>query len=82
MKKLFYLILLCTAYATGHGQQHLSLQQVNELAAKNFPLLKQTPLIEQTSMLSIQNLQRGFMDQGYQIIHFRNMRHCLHLCLI
>jgi outer membrane protein TolC len=43
--------------------QTFTLQQVQELARQNYPLIKQKELIQQTKEISIANLQKGFLPQ-------------------
>ena len=44
-------------------QQSLSLQQAYDLAQKNYPLIKQRELIKQTTGLTIDNLNKGYLPQ-------------------
>ncbi len=53
------LIINCTASA----QQSLSLQQAYDLAQKNYPLIKQRELVKQTTGLTIDNLNKGYLPQ-------------------
>lgn len=48
-----------------HAQSisRLSLEEANELARKNYPLIKQRDLISKTSQLSMANLLKGFLPQ-------------------
>jgi outer membrane protein TolC len=60
MKKLFVILLL---FADAAVAQTFTLQQVQELARQNYPLIKQKELITQTRDISISNLQKGYLPQ-------------------
>jgi outer membrane protein TolC len=45
------------------AQQSLSLQQAYDLAQKNYPLIKQRELLKQTTGLTIDNLNKGYLPQ-------------------
>jgi outer membrane protein TolC len=60
MRKLFLVLLLLADIAFA---QTFTLQQVQELARQNYPLIRQKELIQQTKELSIENLQKGFLPQ-------------------
>jgi outer membrane protein TolC len=45
------------------AQQSLSLQQAYDLAQKNYPLIKQRELVKQTTDLTIDNLNKGYLPQ-------------------
>lgn len=44
-------------------QQSLTLQQAYDLAEKNYPVIKQRDLVKQTTSLSIENLNKGYLPQ-------------------
>jgi outer membrane protein TolC len=44
-------------------QQSLSLQKAYDLAEKNYPVTKQSGLVEQTALINIENLSKGFLPQ-------------------
>lgn len=60
MKKLLILLLV---FADASFAQTYTLQQVQELARQNYPLIKQKELIQQTREISIANLQKGYLPQ-------------------
>jgi outer membrane protein TolC len=43
--------------------QQLTLEQAYELARSNYPLIRQKELIQKTALISIENLQKGFLPQ-------------------
>jgi outer membrane protein TolC len=45
------------------AQQSLSLQQAYDLAQKNYPLIRQRELVKQTTDLTIENLNKGYLPQ-------------------
>jgi len=55
--------LLATFSIQAQQLTHLTLEQANELARKNYPLIKQKDLVKQTADLNIENLQKGFLPQ-------------------
>ncbi|MBX9782559.1 MAG: TolC family protein [Chitinophagaceae bacterium] len=60
MKKLLLILLL---FADAAFAQTFTLEQVQDLAKQNYPLIKQKELIQQTKEISIANLQKGFLPQ-------------------
>lgn len=66
MKRLITVIInysLLIIHCTATAQQSLSLQQAYELAQKNYPLIKQRELVKQTTGLTIDNLNKGYLPQ-------------------
>jgi outer membrane protein TolC len=63
MKRVFYLLLLIPFVAESQALQQLTLSEAQQMAAANFPLIKQRQLIQQTAQLTIENLQKGFLPQ-------------------
>lgn len=59
------LIYLCLLPVAGLAQQttSLDLASANDLSAKNYPVIKQKELVQQTASFSIANLQKGFLPQ-------------------
>lgn len=62
-KKYSFLLLLLSSFAQAQELKKLDLQQAYELSQKNYPLIKQKDLIRQTSAISVDNLQKGFLPQ-------------------
>lgn len=56
-------VLILTVTQSPAQQTVLSLQKAYEMARQNYPLVKQKDLLKQTSLLSIENLQKGFLPQ-------------------
>lgn len=64
MKQYFSIFLLViTTQVFGQELQSLTLEQSQELAQKNYPLIKQKELIKKTELISLENLQKGFLPQ-------------------
>ncbi|MFI5129202.1 MAG: TolC family protein [Chitinophagales bacterium] len=63
LKKYFLLIILIPGSLLSQEINKLTLQQVYEMSLKNYPLIKQKDLVKQTSEISIENLQKGFLPQ-------------------
>lgn len=55
--------VLIPAFLWAQDNGPLNLQKAYELAEKNYPVTKQSRLIEQTASLSIDNLSKGFLPQ-------------------
>lgn len=56
-----YLLLIINLSSS--AQEPLSLQKAYELAQQNYPMIKQLGLVKQTTNLSIENLNKGFLPQ-------------------
>lgn len=65
MVKVSLLLFLVTKGTKIYAQDlvSLSLDQANELARKNYPMIKQKDLINQTANLNIENLSKGYLPQ-------------------
>ena len=63
IKTLTGSLLIATFVAFGQGTQPLSLDSCYALALRNYPLLKQTALIERTAEFSIQNAEKAYLPQ-------------------
>jgi outer membrane protein TolC len=61
--KYTILLVLCPVWLEAQELNTLELQQAYDLARKNYPVIKQKELIKQTSAISIENLQKGFLPQ-------------------
>jgi outer membrane protein TolC len=59
----FVLILLPASKSDAQQITHLTLEQVNQLARQNYPMIKQKNLIKQTANINIENLNKGFLPQ-------------------
>src|SRR5213078_2438308 len=54
---------LCMAFPLTLEAQTLTLDEVNNLARQNYPLIKQKDLIRQTADISIENLGKAHLPQ-------------------
>ena len=63
MKRILIAILILPVIVFGQNNPTLSLQQAYDLATKNYPIIKQRDLIKQTTDLSIENINKGFLPQ-------------------
>jgi len=64
MKHYFSIFLLVIATQVfGQELESLTLIQSQDLAQKNYPLIKQRQLIKKTEAISLENLQKGFLPQ-------------------
>src|SRR5688572_15376278 len=57
------LLLLLTGHVIGQDLQAIDLPKAYELAERNYPVTKQTGLIEQTASINIDNLNKGYLPQ-------------------
>jgi outer membrane protein TolC len=57
------LLLLFCSTLMAQNIQSIDLQKTYELAEKNYPVTKQSKLIEQTATINIENLNKGFLPQ-------------------
>ena len=55
--------ILIIAVADAQPVTHLTLEEVNQLARQNYPVIKQKDLIRQTAVLNIANLNKGYLPQ-------------------
>jgi outer membrane protein TolC len=63
LKKYAFLLFFCPGWLMAQNLKKLDLQQAYDLATKNYPVIKQKDLIRQTSDISIENLNKGFLPQ-------------------
>jgi outer membrane protein TolC len=63
--KVIGIIFIVTTVTKVNAQEitHLSLEQANQLARQNYPMIKQKDLVKQTANLNIENLNKGFLPQ-------------------
>lgn len=63
--KVMGVLFLVTGVSKINAQEisHLSIDQANQLARENYPMIKQKDLIKQTANLNIENLSKGFLPQ-------------------
>lgn len=61
--KVIGIIFIVTTVTKVNAQEitHLSLEQANQLARQNYPMIKQKDLVKQTANLNIENLNKGFL---------------------
>lgn len=72
-QKSILLVLALLSYLTGAAQvtnrqlpvagDQLTLEECQQLAQENYPLLKRYNLIQQTTEYSLQNINRGYLPQ-------------------
>src|SRR5688500_9822930 len=55
--------MLAPVFLCAQDTGSLNLQKAYQLAEKNYPVTKQSKLIEQTASLNIDNLSKGFLPQ-------------------
>ena len=60
MKKGILMIVLAAASITALGQ---TLEECQQAAERNYPLIRQYGLIEQTTALTVENIQKGWLPQ-------------------
>ncbi len=60
MKKL---LIFCLFFSQLASAQTLTLEQVQQKAKQQYPLLKQKDLIQQVKDINIENLRKGFLPQ-------------------
>lgn len=63
MKKWFLLLIIFAKQVSAQTVNQLTLSQAYDLAQKNYPVIKQRALIQQTQNITIENLQKGFLPQ-------------------
>jgi outer membrane protein TolC len=61
--KYYVLCLLFPAILNAQDDRNLTLEKAYELAEKNYPVTKQSGLIAQTALLTVDNLGKGFLPQ-------------------
>ncbi len=59
----FFLLVLFPAITVRAQESSLTLERANELAQKNYPVIKQKDLVKQTANLNIGNLNKGYLPQ-------------------
>jgi outer membrane protein TolC len=63
MKQLLFILLLLPVFTGAQQSSSLSLSKAYELAAQNYPLIRQRELLKQTAGINIDNLSKGFLPQ-------------------
>jgi outer membrane protein TolC len=63
MKRWILITWLISGTAMAQDTTLLTLEQANDLAQKNYPLIKQKDLVRQTADLTISNLSKGYLPQ-------------------
>lgn len=64
MKRIFVIIAIFSFLViSSSAQETLSLEKAFEMARQNYPLINQKDLIRKTELISIENLQKGFLPQ-------------------
>ena len=61
MKRLFFIISLSLLFIAPIGAQ--SLEECQQAAERNYPLIRQYGLIEKTTELTVANIQKGWLPQ-------------------
>jgi hypothetical protein len=59
MKKLFLALTMLPMLVQGQ-----TLEECQQAAEKNYPLIQQYGLIEKTTQLTVANIQKGWLPQG------------------
>jgi len=63
MKRWLLSMMVFSNLVSAQTVDRLTLSQTYELAQKNYPVIKQKALVEQTANITIENLQKGFLPQ-------------------
>src|SRR5437762_2097137 len=63
MKKWLLILVLFAKEVSAQTINQLTLSQAYDLALKNYPVIKQKGLIQQTQDLAVENLQKGYFPQ-------------------
>jgi len=63
MKRWFLSMIVFSNLVSAQTVDRLTLSQTYDLAQKNYPVIKQKALVEQTANITIENLQKGFLPQ-------------------
>jgi len=63
MVNAIIIFALLVASASAQNITHLTLDQANNMARENYPIIKQKDLIRQTANLNIENLSKGYLPQ-------------------
>jgi outer membrane protein TolC len=61
--KYLFLAIFLPGWMLAQAPGQLSLQQAQDMAQKNYPVIKQKDLVRQTADISIDNLRKGFLPQ-------------------
>ena len=60
---IIFIACLIAGAAMAQDSTVLTLEQANDLAQKNYPLIKQKDLVRQTAALNVSNLSKGYLPQ-------------------
>jgi len=60
---IIFIACLIAGAAMAQDSTVLTLDQANDLAQKNYPLIKQKDLVRQTAALNVSNLSKGYLPQ-------------------
>ena len=63
MKRWLLSMMVFSNLVSAQTVDKLTLSQTYDLAQKNYPVIKQKELVEQTANITIENLQKGFLPQ-------------------
>ena len=63
MKRWLLSMMVFSNLVSAQTVDRLTLSQTYDLAQKNYPVIKQKALVEQTANITIENLQKGFLPQ-------------------
>ena len=63
MKRWLLSMMVFSNLVSAQTVDKLTLSQTYDLAQKNYPVIKQKALVEQTANITIENLQKGFLPQ-------------------
>lgn len=64
-KRIFILmpVFLLSITVQGQPKQRLTLEEVYQLAYRKYPVIRQRDLVKQTAVLSVENLNKGYLPQ-------------------
>src|SRR5262245_33923528 len=63
MKRWLLSMTVCTNLVSAQTIDRLTLPQTYDLARQNYPAIKQKELVKQTTNITIENLQKGYLPQ-------------------
>ncbi|WP_298738534.1 TolC family protein [uncultured Chitinophaga sp.] len=64
MKRLVWVLLLCSGQLYAQDSTLLTLDQVQQLACNNYPLLRQKPVLDSILRLQVKNTNSAFLPQA------------------
>lgn len=64
MKRLVWVLLLCSGHLYAQDSTLLTLEQVQQLARDNYPLLRQKPVLDSILRLQVKNTNSAYLPQA------------------